>query len=108
MANDICLHISEFKCAKCGAEWTHSEPIMRTDDLGYIDLACPAEFDKWMRRYAKVTCYQRRTLLTPICHNCTDLVNLPSSWPAMQPKELPHAKRKESLSHEDLEALLRT
>ncbi len=102
--NDICLHIYEYKCDECGFTWTHSEPIMRTEDSGYIDLASPTEFAKWMRRRIRITCYQRRKLATPICHKCFNY-SLIEGWPP-QEKDVPHVKRKE-LSDEALNRLLR-
>ncbi len=103
--NDICLHIYTYKCQGCGADWTHSEPIMRTADGGYIDLASLTEFNKWFRKGATLTCWQRHTLVVPLCHSCLP-TDLPYGYPP-QVKDVPHVKRKE-LSDEALNSLLRS
>ncbi len=78
---------------------------MRTVDGGYIDLNAPAEYDKWLRRGAKVTCYMLRHLHVPICFNCLPH-GLSLGYP-LQVKDVPHVKRKE-LSDEALNTLLRS
>ena len=108
MKEEVSLHIYDYKCTDCGFSWTHSEPIVRTQDGGYIDIGCPREFDKYIRRSAQVTCYQRRQLLAPICHRCLPL-GLHEGWTSPQPKDPSHDQRKPTpLSDAALDELLRS